>query len=101
MDPYDELADFLARGPSTREIVDHQMEEGAGLYLENLIRKEKSGRLTDAEYECVERFMQIDHLMTLVKAKARRLLKQGEKQPTVAEEPTVAEDRPVSELTAA
>ena len=103
MDPYDVLAEFLARGPTSQEIVDHHLEEGASVYLENLIRKEKNSRLTDAEYDCVERFMQVDHLMTLVKAKARRLLREeAERQATHGEQAQpVAEDAPVGDLAAA
>ena len=80
MDPYDELADFLARGPSTRELAEHHLADESCRYLEDLIRKGKVDRLTDAEHEVVVRCMQVEHLMTRVKAKARRLLK--EQSPT-------------------
>ena len=92
MDPYDELADFLARGPSTREIADHHLSEEASRYLEDLVRKEKVDRLTDEEHRIVERSMQVERLMTMVKAKARKLLRaerREEPAPTaeVADEP--------------
>ena len=74
MDPYDELADFLARGPSTREIVAFRASEESSRLFEDLVRKQKTERLTDAEHETVERFFEVERLVRLVKAKARRLL---------------------------
>ena len=78
MDPYDELADFLARGPSTREIVAFRASEESSRYFEDLIRKEKTSRLTDAEHETAQRFFQVEHFVGRLKARARkRLLKSG------------------------
>ena len=75
MDPYEELADFLARGPSTREIAEFRASEESSRLFEDLVRKGKTSRLTDAEHETTERFFQVEHLVRLVKGKARRLLK--------------------------
>ena len=97
-DPYVELAGMLARGPSTRELMSSHLSEDGSRYVEALIYKEKTDRLTDAEHRHLERAMQVEHLMRLVKKEAGRLLRDADPK-TAASVPADVQS-PVGELAA-
>jgi len=70
---YDEVINFLAKGPSTSEIANFQASEKAQERMSELLDKNRSSQLTELEVAELDRFQTTNHFMTLVKARARRL----------------------------
>ncbi len=71
----DVMTDFLGSAPSLEEIAEYrlpsELQESAHLLLD----KNRNGTLSEDERAEMEEFRQIDHLLTLIKAKARLKLK--------------------------
>jgi uncharacterized protein YnzC (UPF0291/DUF896 family) len=57
------------------EIVAYRLPDEFQSRVHDLLEKNRSGNLTEAEQAEMAEFRQIDHLMTMVKAKARLKLK--------------------------
>lgn len=77
MKAYDEVIEFIAGGPSVRNVADFQASPEAKARVELLIRKEKAGGLTPAEKSEMDDFMALEHLMRMAKARARGRLPNG------------------------
>ena len=71
----DVVTDFLSSAPSLEEIADYRLPESLQVWAHTLLDKNREGSLSDGERAQMEEFRQIDHLLTLVKAKARLKLK--------------------------
>lgn len=71
----DIVTDFLGSAPTLEEIAAYRLPEALQNYAHNLLDKNRAGMLTSEERAEMEEFRQIDHLLTLVKAKARLKLK--------------------------
>jgi len=71
----DVVTDFLGSAPTLEEIAAYRLPEELQMRAHELLEKNRSGSLTDEERAEMEEFRQIDHLLTLVKAKARLKLK--------------------------
>lgn len=67
----DVVTDFLASGPSVDEIIAYRLPEVLQERAQYLLDKNRGEGLTAIERQEMDEFLQIDHLMTLVKAKAR------------------------------
>jgi len=77
MKPYEELIEFIAsRGP--REVVEFQPSEGARERVWDLIERQKAGPLPADEKAELDRYLELEHLMRLAKARARQLLAHGQ-----------------------
>ena len=72
----DVVTDFLASAPSLDEIAAYRVPPDLQARAHLLLDKNQEGSLTPEERTEMEEFRQIDHLLTLVKAKAR-LKQQG------------------------
>ena len=72
MKAYEEVVEFIAAGPSSSALADFQAYPRAKERVAALIRKEKNEGLTPEEKAELDDCMQIEHLMNLVKARARR-----------------------------
>jgi hypothetical protein len=68
---YDELVNFFARGSSTADILSFRPSPAAQQRASQLLERNRQGELTADEAEELERFGQLEHLMQLVKARAR------------------------------
>jgi hypothetical protein len=68
---YEELADFIARGPISREVAEFRASVAASERPEELIRREKTDGLSEEEIAELERAMHLEHFMGLAKARAR------------------------------
>ena len=66
-----EAIDFLAAGVTTDQLISYRPSEEAQLYFESLVAKEKREGLLPEEAEELERMMETERLLSLVKAKAR------------------------------
>ena len=71
----DILTDFLASAPTLEELAAYRLPDEFQVRAHDLLDKNRAGNLAESERAEMEEFRQIDHLMTLVKAKARLKLK--------------------------
>jgi len=71
----DIVTDFLGSAPSLEEIAAYRLPTDLQSRAHDLLEKNRKGNLSAAERAEMEEFRQLDHLLTLVKAKARLKLK--------------------------
>jgi hypothetical protein len=74
----DIVTDFLSRAPSLEEIAAYRLPDEFQARAHILLEKNRDGTLSTDERAEMEEFRQIDHLMTLIKAKAQLQLKANE-----------------------
>ncbi len=70
---YDEIIDVLARGGGAGTVLAFQPSAAAQARVQDLLARSKAGTLTQEEQAELDRFGEMEHLMQLVKARARRL----------------------------
>ena len=70
----EEIINLLAQAPN---VLDFKPSEEARTRVWELVAREKQGTLTEAEKHELDHYAQIEHLMRLVKAQARKRLKQS------------------------
>jgi len=70
---YDEVVDLFARGGGATAVLAFRPSDEAQARVRDLMSRSKEGRLTEEEQAELERFAELEHLMQLVKARARRL----------------------------
>jgi hypothetical protein len=68
---YDEIVDLFARGSSAGEIVEFRPSERSQRRARELLERNRLGQLTAEEAAELERLGELEHLMQLVKARAR------------------------------
>lgn len=67
----DIVTDFLGSGPSLEQIAAYRLPEHLQQRAHELLEINRTRLLSDQEKAEIEEFRQLDHLLTLVKAKAR------------------------------
>lgn len=67
----DVVTDFLASAPTLEDIAAYRLPDDLQARAHLLLDKNREGGLSAEERAEMEEFLQIEHLMTLVKAKAR------------------------------
>ena len=74
----DAVTDFLGSAPSLQEIAAYRLPDDIQERAHRLLDANRSGTLTHEDSVEMDQFRQIDHLLTLIKAKARlKLQKQS------------------------
>jgi hypothetical protein len=73
------VTDFLGSAPTLEEIAAYRLPADLQNRAHQLLDRNRAGTLTPDERNEMNEFSQIDHLMTLVKAKARLKLKSQRK----------------------
>jgi hypothetical protein len=68
---FDEMVDLFARGSSSRDIVRFRPSRTAQKRATDLLERNKTGQLTAEESAELERLGELEHLMQLVKVRAR------------------------------
>ena len=68
---YEEIIDFLARGFTPDSLIAYQPSEEAHRRVEELIQRERNESLTSEETSELNHYMELDHILTLAKARAR------------------------------
>jgi hypothetical protein len=68
---YEEIIDFLAGGCTPDALIAYQPSEDTKRRVDRLIRREKNEGLTREETSELNHFMELDHILTLAKARAR------------------------------
>jgi len=71
---YEELIDFIAAGTTPDNIVAFRPSEETKQRVADLLQREKTTGLTPDELSELDRYMQLEHLMRLAKARARKYL---------------------------
>ena len=69
---YDELIDFIAAGSKPDDVVAYEPSQSAKNRVTDLIHKEKTDGLTAEEKSELDNYIQLEHIMRLAKARARR-----------------------------
>jgi O-succinylbenzoate synthase len=69
---YEEVIDFIAEGATPDSIIAFQPSETAKQRVADLIRREKTTGLTADETSELNHYMELEHLMRLAKARARK-----------------------------
>jgi hypothetical protein len=70
----EKVADFLASSPSTQELVDYHPSKVVQRRASALLAKNHANKLTAAEQDELDQFVQAEMFMQLVKIKARMRL---------------------------
>ncbi len=70
---YDEIIDVFARGGGAGTVLAFRPSAEAQARVRELLARSKVDALTDEEQTELDRFGELEHLMQLVKARARRL----------------------------
>ena len=68
---YEELIDFLAGGFTPDSLIAYQPSLKAKRRVEDLIRREKNEGLMPDETSELNHYMELEHILTLAKARAR------------------------------
>lgn len=71
---YDELVEFLATGSSPRTLIDYVPSDAVRSHVAELLRAEKSVGLAATESSELAHYLQLEHLLRLAKARARKHL---------------------------
>ena len=71
---YDEFVDFIAGGNTPQSVVDFRPSEETKALVADLIRRQKANSLSADETAELNRYLQIEHVMRLAKARARERL---------------------------
>lgn len=69
---YEELIDFIAAGPKSDDVILFEPSQTTKERVANLIHQEKTQGLSPEEKTELNSYMQLEHIMRLAKAKARR-----------------------------
>ncbi len=71
---YDEIIDLFASGGGAQSVLSFRPSPETVERVRDLLARSKEGTLTDDERAELDRFVEIERLMQLVKARARRLV---------------------------
>jgi hypothetical protein len=74
---YEEVIDFIAAGSSPAKVVAFRPSEATRERVADLLRREKTQGLSAEETSELEHYLQLEHLMRLAKARAKRHLAGG------------------------
>lgn len=77
-----ELLEFLMSAPAPQAVIAFHASEEAQARLQELLDRNREGRLSDDEHAELEEASQLNHFMMLLKAKAYQAVQVEEEQPT-------------------
>ncbi|MEW6209312.1 MAG: hypothetical protein AB1631_13155 [Acidobacteriota bacterium] len=69
---YEEVIEFIAAGASPDEVIAFRASDEARERVADLIRREKTIGLSPDEKSELDHYLQLEHIMRLAKARARR-----------------------------
>ena len=72
---YAEIVEFLATGTTPESIINFQLSEEAKEHIADLIYQHKNDSLTRDKKSELDRYLLLEHLMTLIKAVAHKHVK--------------------------
>ena len=71
---YEEIVDFIAAGTTPQNVVAFRPSEEARKRVWDLVAREKESGLSPEETAELEHYSQLEHIMRLAKARAKRYL---------------------------
>lgn len=71
---YEEVVEFIARGTTPDNVVAFQPSDATKARVGELIARHKNGGLSEDEQSELEHYLQLEHGLRLVKARARKHL---------------------------
>ena len=71
---YSEVLEFLASGPTTRQIAEYKVSPSLQDRVEDLLDKNREEGLTEQERAEMDTYVRVSHIMTLLKIHARKAL---------------------------
>ena len=71
---YDEFIDFIAQGTTPESVTKFQFSEATKERIEDLVYLAKSGELTLEDKKELDELLFVDHLITMIKAKAHQYI---------------------------
>ena len=71
---YEEIVDFIAAGASPDNLIAFRPSDETRQRVADLIEREKIEGLSTAEQSELDHYLQLEHIMRLVKARARRYI---------------------------
>jgi hypothetical protein len=71
---YEEIVDFIAAGTSPDNLIAFRPSDETRQRVADLIEREKIEGLSTAEQSELDHYLQLEHIMRLVKARARRYI---------------------------
>ena len=74
---YEEIIDFLAGGFTPDSLIAYRPSDEAKRRVEDLIRREKDAGLTPEETSELNHYMELEHILTLAKSRARTVQQEG------------------------
>lgn len=74
---YDEIVDFIAGGNTPQSVIDFRPSEQAKAHVADLIHRQKTASLSPEETAELEKYLYLEHIMRLAKARARQRLQRG------------------------
>ncbi|WP_413163844.1 hypothetical protein ACL6C3_30335 [Capilliphycus salinus ALCB114379] len=75
-DASEEMIDLIASGATPQQIISFQASQAVKERVVDLIEREKTTGLSIEEKSELDRFLQLEHLMRLIKAKAYQYINQ-------------------------
>jgi len=73
---YTEIVDFIASGSTPQSVADFSASVETKRRVADLIAREKTSSLSSEERTELDHFLEIEHVMRLAKAKARKIVKE-------------------------
>jgi hypothetical protein len=71
---YSDIVDFIASGTTPQTVASFCPSPDSKERVANLIAREKASQITAEERSELDHYLQIEHIMRLAKAKARKLV---------------------------
>ncbi len=71
---YDEFVDFIAGGSTPQAVIDFRPSEQTKARVADLIHQQKTASLSPEETAELDKYLYIEHIMRLAKARARQRL---------------------------
>jgi hypothetical protein len=75
---YHEIIDFIAAGTTPEEVANFRPSPEAEQRIADLLQREREQNLTPEEKAELDHFIELEHILRLAKAKARRILSRGQ-----------------------
>ena len=74
---YLEIIDFIATGTTPETVANYRPSRGAQQRVAELIAREKDALLTPEEKSELDRFVELEHILRMAKARALQILSRG------------------------
>lgn len=77
MKVYEEVINFIAAGTTPNGVIDFQPSESVKERVTELVQREKNAEISPEEKTELDRYMQLEHIMRLAKARAHQYVING------------------------